>query len=462
MRKLFGFGRQHATLLTAALLAFMFVSLLDESADSQVVIGGNDRFRNRGIGGVSIDPEGVLSKLDRRGRADLSALRRRALQQVPADFREPAPMRCVSLKGLIANIQALNQDERNRLPDHVQYLAGLTRVRYVFVYPERNDLVLAGPAEGWMVDPAGDIVGTHSGKAILHLDDLLVGLRMAASGPRGSASVSIEPTPEGQRALREYTRTLRSIGNPRKTLATIQERFGPQQIILRGVSDTTRFARVLVAADYQLKRLAMGHDSAPVKGMPSFIAMVKSPRQLKSMSPRWWITDNYEAIHTDGAGLAWELRGAGLKVMTEDDFVTAEGKRVGSGKVNPIAQRWADNMTAKMEDVAREMPIFAELRNCMDLSVVAALIVGENLPTKAGLDIGPLLDENAVVTGRYQAPQTVPALANVIKKRSGYVITVSGGVEVDPWKVVANREKTDSLAPVRAQSIPSDNKWWWQ
>lgn len=47
MRKLFGFGRQHATLLTAALLAFMFVSLLDESADSQVVIGGNDRFRNR-------------------------------------------------------------------------------------------------------------------------------------------------------------------------------------------------------------------------------------------------------------------------------------------------------------------------------------------------------------------------------------------------------------------------------
>ena len=33
------------------------------------------------------------------------------------------------------------------LPDSIRYLEGLTQVRYVFVYPEEKDLVIAGPAE---------------------------------------------------------------------------------------------------------------------------------------------------------------------------------------------------------------------------------------------------------------------------------------------------------------------------
>ena len=37
----------------------------------------------------------------------------------------------------------------------MQFLAGLTRVRYVFYYPETKDIVLAGPAEGWAADAAG-------------------------------------------------------------------------------------------------------------------------------------------------------------------------------------------------------------------------------------------------------------------------------------------------------------------
>ena len=31
----------------------------------------------------------------------------------------------------------------------MQVLAGLQRIQYVFVYPESNDLVLAGPAGDW-------------------------------------------------------------------------------------------------------------------------------------------------------------------------------------------------------------------------------------------------------------------------------------------------------------------------
>ena len=38
--------------------------------------------------------------------------------------------------------------QNNRpLPDEVKYLAGLQRIRYVFVYPEQQDIVLAGFGE---------------------------------------------------------------------------------------------------------------------------------------------------------------------------------------------------------------------------------------------------------------------------------------------------------------------------
>ena len=33
---------------------------------------------------------------------------------------------------------------------------------------------------------------------------------------------------------------------------------------------------MLVAADYKMKRMAMGFDPSPVKGMPSFMQMVKA------------------------------------------------------------------------------------------------------------------------------------------------------------------------------------------
>ena len=44
-------------------------------------------------------------------------------------------------------------------------LAGLQRVRYVFVYPESGDLVLAGPAGDWKVDADGRIVSTATRRA---------------------------------------------------------------------------------------------------------------------------------------------------------------------------------------------------------------------------------------------------------------------------------------------------------
>ena len=44
---------------------------------------------------------------------------------------------------------------------------------------------------------------------------------------------------------------------------------------VNGVPADSHFARVLVAADYRMKRLAMNFDPSPVNGLPSYLHMIK-------------------------------------------------------------------------------------------------------------------------------------------------------------------------------------------
>ena len=71
--------------------------------------------------------------------------------------------------------------------------------------------------------------------------------------------------------------TLHTIGDPGTTAANIEQTLGPQQITFSGVPATSHFARVLVAADYRMKRLAMGFEPSPVRGLPSFLQMMQPP-----------------------------------------------------------------------------------------------------------------------------------------------------------------------------------------
>ena len=181
------------------------------------------------VGGVSIDPSGVLTNTpvqdlakERQALADQAA-------DVPAALQVGAKLRKISLRRLEAAIQLCKQTGR-RLPNEMLYLAGLQEIRYVLVYPEQNDLVLAGPAEGWKVDAHGSVVGARSNRPVMLLDDFLVALRAAAASNRGVISCSIDPSRQGMQRLQQFVKTLHTIGNPEITSKAIQEQLGPQQI----------------------------------------------------------------------------------------------------------------------------------------------------------------------------------------------------------------------------------------
>lgn len=412
------------------------------------------------VGGVMINMDGLVSAPEVSVQRELQQLRQQSLAAVPGDLNAWSDRRCVSLRGLEEAVARHRATHFRGLPDEVKYLAGLQRIDYILVVPERQDIVLVGPAEGWHVDALGNVVGVTSGRPVLLLDDLIVALRTASSGP-AVMSCSIDPSPEGIQRLRSVVRRLRTIGNPQRTMTTIQQALGPHAVAVDGVARTTHVARVMVAADFRMKRLAMGFEESPVAELPSYLAMVETTGSgMSNLMPRWWLAPRYEPLRTDPQGLTWELRGQRVQCLTEQDIVQADGTPKQTGRTGDAAARWASRMTDVYDQLSARDSAFGLLQNVMDLAVLGALIDREGLLGRAGIALPYLLKDEAV--DAYFAPREVDTQVSFVERKRRWVISASGGVQIDPWAIVSRVQRSKEVTTVRdtLAQAPVDN-WWW-
>ncbi len=426
-------------------------SFLPLTADAQVI--------QQSIGGVLIDADGMLRQTtlaERRAQFDQL---RRDVRQAPDDLATPNELRKISLRKLDEQLQEVIQNG-GQMSDELRYLGGLQRVEYVMVFPAEQDIVLVGPGEGWTVSATGEIVGAKTGLPVVLLEDLLVALRSTEGARTAGISCSIDPTTEGRQALNAYLSKQKQFH--RGIVEAVKEVMGPQQITLSGVSEQSHFAQVLVAADYRMKRLAMHLDASPIDDMPSFLELAQKRRgALTSMMPRWWLACDYQPLLRSEDGLSWQLRGTGVKAMTEDQMIHEDGSVEQTGKTNPVAQEWATRMTRNYDELTTIEPVFGQLRNLMDLCVIAALIEKEGLLEKAGCEL-PVLCGSAgdALLSRWSVPRWVPTESSVVKKGRSFILTASGGVQIDSWRYASQSEVSQDLREVR-QPITLGDSWRW-
>ena len=296
------------------------------------------------------------------------------------DITKPSKLRKISLRRLDA-LLAEHVSQNKPLTSDVLYLAGLQRVEYVFAYPESSDLVLAGPAEGWTVDDAGNVVGANSGAAVMQLVDLIAALRTTDKLLAGEMiSCSIDPTPAG---LQRFARVMRGgrASPSAQLLRRMEQAVGPQTITLTGVSPESHFAQVLVAADWQMKRLGMGLAPSPVDGLTSYLELLKDNPDPKPRTalPRWWIAYGQQPVERDAEGLGWRISPPGIQVRTAAGRLEADGQIATQIESDPLAKQWADAMTAHYDELAIVEPVFGQLRGCMDLALVTAVLASGDL-----------------------------------------------------------------------------------
>ncbi|HUY33426.1 MAG TPA: DUF1598 domain-containing protein, partial [Pirellulales bacterium] len=242
------------------------------------------------VGGVYVDGRGVVNNVARDQFNKLRETKLRQMQKVDGELAESAELRKVSLRQMQAAIAEANAAGKD-IPDEVRYLAGIQRIQYVFVYPDKNDIVLAGSGEGWQVDERGNMVGKTTGRPVIEFDDLLVALRTAESAAQGGIACSIDPTQEGLQRVRAYMTTPSPTkADPESFARGMEKELGPQKVTIRGVPTNSHFAAVLLAADYRMKRIAMAFERSPVRGLTSFLQMLKQGGDgPQNVFPRWWL-----------------------------------------------------------------------------------------------------------------------------------------------------------------------------
>ncbi len=432
--------------------------------------GGGNNNQNQNNNGITIDARGIVapgftadhsSKLDRKRRQTLAA------KSLSEDVNQVSECRKVSL---VAYEQAVAQTlaKGEKLSDELRCFAGLQRVDYLFVDVETKDLILAGPADGFAPDAGGRMRGFASGRPTLLLDDFIVAWRFATKSSQ--VGCSIDPRPANLAALQQYLAQNSSPANAgvvERRYKKMAEVLGMHDIRVDGVPADSHFGRVLVEADYRMKRISLGLENPGVKGLISHLAMLKGGGNAIQ---RWWFVPLYDGLYRTEDRLAFQLVGQRAQLLSQDELANSSGERFTAATTRMTTQAFSKLFTEKFPVLADESPVFAELQNLIDWCVIVALIERERLVEKIGWAPGVFADADRLRHEAGPVPKEVAAMVN-IKRVSGSSIIglIAGGVTIHPGRMVSAQSfKTDPalrLDSQRTEALPKERptaqRWWW-
>ncbi len=434
--------------------------------------GGGGPISGVQTAGVQVDAQGVLRRVvvrDPGGR--LLRQRLQAAQaQLDPEVAQPSRLRKISLNRL-ERVIAQHLEQGKPLPAEVKYLAGLTRVEYVFFYPESGDIVLAGPAEGWMEDPVGRVRGIHSGRPTILLEDLVAALRAFAPGRQNQRLVvgcSIDPTQEGLARLQRYLNSLGRYvrpGSGQQIAEGIRRSLGWHNIRVLGLSPRTHLAQVLVEADYRMKLIGIGLERPPVR-IVSYVERATRGGGSRNALQRWFFVPDYQCVRVSEDGLAMQLVGQGVKLVNESEVVLPDGRRMSNARPDRASVGFVKDFTKKFPQLAAREPVFAQLRTAIDLLIAMAFIQQQDYYGKSGWQAELFRDEGRLPIETHPAPQRVETAVNVIWKGSRLYTPLGGGVQIQPYLALAPEyrlpDEKGQVARRRAElSQLPPQRWWW-
>ena len=429
--------------------------------------GGQGGAGGGGQAGITVDARGVLRRLSRDRSGQLKRKRYKLAQRsLGTVARKWSPLRVVSLNRLEA---AIKERRKNglRVTDMQLCLGGLTRLQYVFFLPDSNDIAIAGPAEPYYQDGEGEIRGMKTDRPVLLLQDLAIALRAFApsQAPTGIVGCSIDPTQEG---LASYNQTLsqirrQGIRNGNVIAESLRSSLGLQDVTVKGVSPNTHFAYVLVAADYRMKLIGMGLEK-PAVDIPSYI---KKARGGESMV-RWWFTPNYETVRASDDGLAMELVGDGVKLVGEGEQINADGTRRRVVRMSRASKTFVDAFTRRYAELAAREPVYAHLRNLIDMTIASAYIQQQDFYGQAGWSMDLFGDESQFELEFFETPEQVDTVSRVVAKNGLLFTPTAGGITINPTHAL---RKSNLLADEGGQVAKTHSgvdlssldplQWWW-
>jgi hypothetical protein len=318
-------------------------------------------------------------------------------------------MRAVSLRVLQSKL-APGAPEGGT-PDELPFLCGLTVISGYVIDNDSNDMILFG-----RVDPQ---------RPQLHVEDLAVALRNAwfkYAKQQGHTiyyadpGCSIDPDPAVIQELRNAAKTILQGEVEESALKNWGDVCGhPQTVRTMGIPATTHFAKVMVDADYFMKRLVDGSEFLGLEGLTSLVDMTmtqakgeilqsgKTSIPIESMNRFWFYPGRNQ--YAEDAGIV-EIEKCPVVLLTELEHL-AKDKITGTGRVNPLAQSFTESFSTCYNQIAEKRPLYYELEGLFRTVALAKIAKFKN----TGIDLQCLLDQLPLM--QTDVPITLPGLSNV-------------------------------------------------
>ena len=399
-------------------------------------------------GGVAVNAQGVVSKAKPRKQSRTLDVIRETSRDPHAnlDVRKSSKLRMVSLPRLERELM-IRQVMGETPTEAMTHLAGLFEIQYVFVYPESNDVIIAGPAASWRDDENGRAV-TATGRPVLLLDDLVC-LLQNAQRHQGKFGCSIDPKRENLAATKAFlarpTGTLKP-SQTRRWVNQIRKTLGLQNIHVYGIDAGSHAAHVIVEADYHMKLVGMGLEPS-VDRLESYLDSIDRHSIPQSMDVlRWWFTLKPDGLVRNQDGTAFEFAAQVVRLQCENEQLSRDGTRSRTGSSSELNQQFAHQFTQQFDQLRRRYPLYAQLDNIFRMALVAGLI--QSSQVNAQVDWRADWFVKAVRPVLAVAPAEVESIVNhrVIDRRH-VVVGVSGGVTLNVAHYVRDLKTTqqDSL-----------------
>lgn len=391
-------------------------------------------------------------------------------------------------KGRALSLKVLQEKAKDCMttgscPQDILQLYGIKRIMGYVIDGKNRDIILIGKIDD--TAPA------------LYLEDFVVALRntwMKYAELKGNTyyytnpGCSIDPDTGVLNELQQRSDQIFSNSEPKEIQRSLSQWHKicrlPQQVRVLGIPYDSRFGKVMVDADYYMKRLVDGSVTLDINGFESLTDMTlniiqqdianERPVSVPLMSlNRFWFYPGENSFLED-KGVIY-IKRSDVRLLNEEEFLTKSGEVAGTGRPDPLADKFAQGFSDKYAEIAKKEPVYAELDGLFRFVALARIMKYRDASSEAGLSLDYLLDHYPVKST--PVSRTLPGISSVkeVKHRSetqeGYNVLYlwlpsCGGVSIDISVREGNieRDKSDALSEIRGTILdtrPSKDALFW-
>ena len=375
--------------------------------------------------------------------------------------------RAISLKVLQQKLKSLHG--KGARPTTLFHLCGLTRINGYVVDEANKDVILIGSVD-------------HN-KPPLYLDDFVVALRnawMKYAELKGNTNYysnpgcSIDPDPQVMAKLDEIGNQLKKSSQTSEVEKALEQWekvcSSPQEVRVMGIPFNSHFAWVMVKADYDMKKIADGthelnllwfstlSDLQMEEAKKQYIHGHSTASSNESMNRFWFYPGEFRFLEDINAVMIETCK---VKLLTEEEHLTSKGDISGTGRSNPIAEKFVNDFTYFYPEVAAQSSIYYELENLFRFVALAKIMKLKAPHEKVGLSLDYLLNQYPILEKKVETYLPGRSNINHYKRQresvEGYQVSqlwlpscggVSMDMEVGPQHF--KKEKNDSFENVKA------------